>query len=220
VARDEEGAHIVIPADEARFIALWNAGTETAAIAQQLGIPRGTVSSRAHTLVRQGKIQPRPKGGNYPRQKAQGRSGAEGGSSTVHRPRSTVHPAPSTVDPVPPTVHPLQADLTAALTAALQPVLARLEALENGLAQRPYEDRPPSTVHPDTVDGPPSHRPPSTVHQNTWELKQLKHSIRWTVYVPQAMKEELQRRASARGVNPSLLVQEALQRWLEEKPDA
>jgi hypothetical protein len=50
------------PAEEARFIALWQAGTETAAIAQQLGIPVGTVSSRAYTLVRQGKLQPRPRG--------------------------------------------------------------------------------------------------------------------------------------------------------------
>jgi hypothetical protein len=125
-----------------------------------------------------------------------------GGPSTVHRPRSTVHPEPSTVDPIPPTVHPLQADLTAALTAALQPVLARLEALETGLARPHHEDRLPSTVHPDT-----------------WELKQLKHSVRWTVYVPQAMREELQRRAAARGQNPSLLVQEALARWLaEEQP--
>jgi hypothetical protein len=176
------------------------------------------VQSRAHRLQQQGKIQPRPKGGAYPRQKAQARGAAEGPPSTVHRP--PVDRPPSTVDPVPSTVHPLQTDLTAALTAALQPVLARLEALENGLAQRLHEDRPPSTVHHDTVDGPPSHRPRSTVHPNTWELKQLKHSIRWTVYVPQAMKEELQRRAGARGVNPSLLVQEALQRWLEEKPEA
>jgi hypothetical protein len=61
------------PADEARFIALWQAGTETAEISRQLGIPRGTVASRAHTLAKQGKIQPRPKGGSYPRQKAQGR---------------------------------------------------------------------------------------------------------------------------------------------------
>jgi DNA-binding transcriptional MocR family regulator len=60
-------------AEEARFIALWNAGTETAAIARQLGIPRGTVSSRASALAKQGKIQPRPKGGAYPRQQAQGR---------------------------------------------------------------------------------------------------------------------------------------------------
>jgi len=65
--------HPMTPTEEARFIALWNAGTETTAMAQALGIPRGTVSSRAATLVRQGKIQPRPKGGNYPRCKAQGR---------------------------------------------------------------------------------------------------------------------------------------------------
>jgi DNA-directed RNA polymerase specialized sigma24 family protein len=38
------------PTEEARFIALWHAGTETAAIAQALGIPRGTVSSRASAL--------------------------------------------------------------------------------------------------------------------------------------------------------------------------
>jgi DNA-binding transcriptional MocR family regulator len=207
--------------DEARFIALWTAGTTTAAIAQALGIPLGTVSSRAAALRRQGKIQPRPKGGNYPTQKAQERSGGDRGPSTVHR-------RPSTVDPIPSTVTHVQADLTAAVTAALQPVLARLEALETGLTQRPHEDRPPSTVHHDTVDRPPStvyrlpstvhpntwERPPSTVHPDTWELKQLKHSIRWTVYVPQAMREELQRRAAARGQNPSLLVQEALARWL------
>jgi hypothetical protein len=78
-------------------------------------------------------------------------------------------------------------------------------------------DPGPSTVHPGTVDGPPAHRPPSTVHPETWELKQLKHSVRWTVYVPQAMREELQRRAAARGQNPSLLVQEALARWLAEE---
>jgi hypothetical protein len=104
------------------------------------------------------------------------------------------------VDPPPSTVHPLQADLTAALTATLQPVLARLDALENGLAQPP-----------------PADRPPSTVDSETWELQQLKHSVRWTVYVPQAMKEEIQRRAAACGENPSLLVQEALARWLAEE---
>jgi predicted transcriptional regulator len=54
------------------------------------------------------------------------------------------------------------------------------------------------------------------VAPDTWELRQLKHSVRWTIYVPQAMKEELQRRAIARGQTPSLLVQEALARWLAE----
>jgi DNA-directed RNA polymerase specialized sigma24 family protein len=41
------------PDAEAHFIALWPQGLETAAIAAQLGIPRGTVSSRAHRLQQQ-----------------------------------------------------------------------------------------------------------------------------------------------------------------------
>jgi len=68
-------------------------------------------------------------------------------------------------------------------------------------------DRPPSTIDPQ----------PSPVDPPTWELKQLKHSIRWTIYGPQAMKEELQRRASTRRQNLSLLVQEALAQWLAEE---
>jgi hypothetical protein len=67
------------------------------------------------------------------------------------------------------------------------------------------------------VDHPPAHRPPSTVDAETWELRQLKHSVRWTIYVPEALQEEIIRRDAARGQNPSLLVQEALARWLAEE---
>ena len=74
------------PADEARFIQLWQAGTETAAIAQALGIPVGTVSSRAHVLQRQGKIQARPRGGPHARRVAQARQVGERPPSTVYRP--------------------------------------------------------------------------------------------------------------------------------------
>jgi DNA-binding IclR family transcriptional regulator len=59
------------PAEEARVIDLMTQCLEQTAIAQALGIPRGTVSSRAMVLVAQGKIQPRPRGGAYPRQRAQ-----------------------------------------------------------------------------------------------------------------------------------------------------
>ena len=51
------------PADEARFLTLWQQGRSHETMAQQLGIPVGTVKSRAHALQRQGKIQPRPRGG-------------------------------------------------------------------------------------------------------------------------------------------------------------
>src|SRR5262245_16996784 len=58
---------------KAQLIALWNAGIKTAEIARRLGIPRGTVQSRAHRLQQQGTIQPRPRSGNFPRRKAPAR---------------------------------------------------------------------------------------------------------------------------------------------------
>jgi hypothetical protein len=79
----DEDTSIMTPADEATFIALWNEGLESAEIGRQLCIPRGTVSSRAKRLVAQGKIQPRQRGGAYPKQRALARSEAEGGPSTL-----------------------------------------------------------------------------------------------------------------------------------------
>jgi hypothetical protein len=58
-------------ADEARCIAIRQDGTEIAEIARQLGILRSTMSIRAAALVRQGKIQLRPRGGAHPMQRQQ-----------------------------------------------------------------------------------------------------------------------------------------------------
>jgi hypothetical protein len=58
------------PAEEATFIQLWQQGASYAVIARALLIPGGTVGSRATRLAKQGKIQPRPRGGSYPRQQA------------------------------------------------------------------------------------------------------------------------------------------------------
>jgi DNA-directed RNA polymerase specialized sigma24 family protein len=44
--------------EEAACIALWTQGLQTTEIAQRLGIPKGTVQSRAHRLQQLGKIQP------------------------------------------------------------------------------------------------------------------------------------------------------------------
>jgi hypothetical protein len=55
---------------ESTFIDLWQQGLEITEIAQRLGVPKGTVQSRAHRLQQQGKIHPRARGGAYPRQKA------------------------------------------------------------------------------------------------------------------------------------------------------
>jgi hypothetical protein len=49
----------MIPTDEAHFIQLWQQGLPQAAMAQALGCPVGTVKSRLHALLQQGKIQRR-----------------------------------------------------------------------------------------------------------------------------------------------------------------
>jgi hypothetical protein len=84
--------------------------------------------------------------------------------------------------------------LQTALTAALQPVLARLDALETGLARPPTDVHPPPTVDPHT-----STRDPQTVDRPSW-----------TVYVPQTMKDEIQRLARDRQQPPSVILQELL----------
>jgi hypothetical protein len=127
------------PAEEREFIALWNAGTETAEIGRQLGIPRGTVSSRAYTLVRQGKIQARPKGGHYPRRTAQGRhtppdppvqSSAEQDSAE----QSGAGSPPTALVP---------AVASAAIIDLLRQTLARLDTVEHDL-KAIRKDRQPS----------------------------------------------------------------------------
>jgi transposase len=70
------------PADEVLFITLWEQGASQQELAQRLGVPVGTIKSRASALARQGKIQARPKGGAYPRQRALARQ--EEAPSTVH----------------------------------------------------------------------------------------------------------------------------------------
>jgi DNA-directed RNA polymerase specialized sigma24 family protein len=42
--------------EEAAFIELWNQGLELTAVAQRLGIPKGTVESRAHRPQQRGLI--------------------------------------------------------------------------------------------------------------------------------------------------------------------
>ena len=52
---------------EAEFIRLWESGALPDAIAQALGIPVGTVRSRAFTLQQDGKLGTRPRGGRRAR---------------------------------------------------------------------------------------------------------------------------------------------------------
>jgi hypothetical protein len=117
----------VTPEEEARFIALWHAGTETAEIARQLGIPRGTVASRAHALRQQGKIQVRPKGGAYPWQKAQGRITPDGTPATPAPPAARVTHAPQ-VTPTPP-APPVPPAVTFVAVPEIQEILGVVKEL-------------------------------------------------------------------------------------------
>jgi hypothetical protein len=131
------------PTDEATFIALWTQGLEVTVIAQRLGIPRGTVSSRAAALVRQGKIQRRPRGGTYPSQRASARQPLALSNTTetgpvqtsVHNPVQTHAPSLSTVHrPVhtSPDHPPPSPDLSGMLSALVERLSAIEETLKHG----------------------------------------------------------------------------------------
>ena len=125
---------------EATLIALWNAGTEIAAIATRLSIPKGTVQSRAHRLQQRGLIQPRPKGGAYPRQKALARQNQTPVQSSADPPLEVMHPPVHTVHRVQAQLYALHGavqqevespiDLRVLLSEALAPLLAQVTALE------------------------------------------------------------------------------------------
>jgi hypothetical protein len=178
--------------EEATFIALWQAGLETAAIAQRLGVPKGTVQSRAHRLQQQGKIQPRPRGGSYPSQRALARQA--GTPRPVQRPVQSIDTgAVSSVD------------TGAVQTFDTGPVqrLDRLEDEVQGLRRLVQ-----SVV--DRLDHPPVQTPVQITALPPYPKGK---AVRWNLWVLDAIRDELARLAAERGISPSQLVQELL--WKE-----
>jgi predicted DNA binding CopG/RHH family protein len=133
------------PTDEATFIALWQQGLSQDAIAQHLGIPIGTVKSRAHTLAHAGKLIPRPRGGAYPRQKALARP--------EDPPAPARAPAPPPADSALPTRAPPAITFLAVpevreLIQTVKDLVARVAALEEGTRDG---TRTPGTIKQWTV---------------------------------------------------------------------
>jgi hypothetical protein len=130
------------PAEEARFIALWQEGLTTAAIAQQLGIADGTARSRVYTLQQQGKIAPRPKGGRRPRTV---QNGAEPGA--VQR---VMHGAVSVQNgaelPVPAAIREELSRLWAAIDALRQEVHHPVQTTVQSLPEPLFEDPADNTT--------------------------------------------------------------------------
>jgi hypothetical protein len=193
------------PADEALFIQLWNQGLDSAAIGQQLGIPRGTVSSRAATLVRQGKIQPRPRGGAYPRQKAQARQGqAHHSTATVQISAEQSGAVQDSAEQTPTALVPSPAATSAAIIDLLRQTLARLDHVEQDLKIL-RDDHTSGAVQRGAVQS-SVEAPPLTPDEAKAE--------RWNLWLPRGLRQRIEAIAKARGHAPSKVVQEALWRWL------
>jgi hypothetical protein len=117
------------PTEEAKFITLWQQGASYWELAAALGCPLGTVASRAAALVAQGKIQPRPRGGAYAKQRQQAalagmsadtRGVSTGVSPDTHEPSAGVSRRVSVDTPAPQYLPPSQDDMRPLLTDILQ----------------------------------------------------------------------------------------------------
>jgi hypothetical protein len=203
-------------AEEARFIELWNTGTPTAAIAQQLGIPRGTVASRASALARQGKIQARPKGGNYPRSKAQGRQ-TPAIVATTTLDADVVHPPVHTVQTVQAQLYALHGavqqtvespiDLRELLQEAMAPLLAHVTALEAEV--RALRLHPSAPVHTGV------YALHGAAHNNL--SPEDRKSERWNIYMPRWLRQIVEAEAQATRLSPSQVLQDVVKAWAEQR---
>jgi hypothetical protein len=84
------------PEEEGQFVVWWQQGMRVEEIARRLGIPQGTVSSRAAGLRKKGyDLEKRPNGGAFPRSRAAAR-----GAPAVMAPAHT-RPPPAESDDTP-----------------------------------------------------------------------------------------------------------------------
>jgi hypothetical protein len=170
--------------EEAEFIALWSQGLSQDVMAQRLGIPIGTVKSRAHALAHAGKLTPRPRGGAYPRQKAlaqQAGTPASVQSGAVHAPLHGAVQVQNSAEP----------PLPAALAEELGRLWAAIEALRQGM-HRPVHETVQSLPEP-LFDDPTDNA-----------------TKRWNLYLKHGLRVRIEAVAQARGVAPSRVVQELL----------
>jgi hypothetical protein len=175
------------PAEEARFIALWQQGASYKAIAAALGCPLGTVASRSAALTAQGKIQPRQRGGAYPSRRAKAQQ--EG--------------------PPPPVQRPVQLTDTGAVQTFDTGPVQRLDRLEDEvqglrLLMQSVVDR---------LDHPPVQTPVQITALPPFPKGK---AARWNLWIVDAIRDEIATLAAERDISPSQLVQEFLWKALSE----
>ena len=173
--------------EESTFITRWRQGATYRDLAQALGCALGTVGSRAAALVARKKIQPRPRGGAYPRQKAQG------------RPEAT--PAP----PVPPTppVAPAPPAMTFVAVPEIQDMLSLMKDLHARVIALEQMRVPPALPAPPAAPAPP--------------VAERKEIQQWTVRLSKALIEHLKAVAYERRIPPSQLVEELVWHALNDR---
>jgi hypothetical protein len=173
---------------EPLFIDLWNQGLEATEIAQRLGIPKGTVQSRAHRLQHQGKIQPRGRGGAYPRQRALA--------------RQTEAPAPTRAAPHLPASPREAPAMTFMAVAEVQEILSTLKRLDARVEalERPQVEAPAVTSEAPRVPAPTR----AGVQQ-------------WTVRLSGTLIEMLKAEAAKERLQPSHLLEAIVLEWWEAR---
>ena len=164
--------------EEQEFIRLWRQGASYRDIAQALGCALGTVGSRAAALVAREKIQPRPRGGAYPRQRALARQ---------EDPHATPAPQVAPTPPAPPA-------MTFVAVPEIQDMLSLMQDLHARVISLEQTRVPPALPAPPATPAPP-----------TAERKDIQQ---WTVRLSKALIEHLKVVAYERRIPPSQLVEE------------
>jgi DNA-binding Lrp family transcriptional regulator len=190
---------------EALLIELWNQGLEITVIAQRLGIPKGTVQSRAHRLQQRGLIQPRPRGGAYPSQRALARQHQAPVQRPVQRsvhnaapPGAVHHPVHTSPDHPPPSP-----DLSLVLNALVERLASIEETLKQGGVQKytPVQDYAPVQNY-----ALPGVEPPRLSAAD-------RKSERWNIYMPRWIRQRIEQAAAVEGVSPSQFLQRLCGPW-------
>jgi hypothetical protein len=133
--------------DDALFIELWSQGLPGGDIAARLGIPRGTVKSRARRLQLEGKIEPRARGGR---------------PSTVARIDVSAPATPAIpAIPAPPAVTFVAVPEIQEILSIIKDLQARVDSLEQPRV-------PPA---PPAMPVPPAPPAPERSHVRQWTLR-------------------------------------------------
>ncbi len=182
--------------EERTFLQLWHAGLSHAAMAQALGCPVGTVKSRLHTLLQQGKIQRRPRGGQ--RTPAR-REDTPPPAPRPRRTRGAPAPPPAMTPAAPPAPTREAPAITMVAVPELREIIHRFSALEARVA-----------ALEDGTRAPPAPAPAPAPHPR-------EHIKQWTVRLSQGLIEAVKAQAAAEGKEPSHLVEEVLWAGLSQR---